>query len=167
MWRNLLRYELISCSYEICRCHTFSGKSLRNQCYAGCNEKRQVCGQCSSTCCHDNIAVFCSASSTSRAWQALPRHLRRRSASHDVRRVPLRLRDKARAEVYLLVRLHCWDLSLRLIQMDPVRKKALGRSLPKLGRSKRLTRTETLMKRQRLCSPLTSSPDTDPFLFRG
>ncbi|KAG6844608.1 hypothetical protein H0H87_005542 [Tephrocybe sp. NHM501043] len=39
-----------------------------------------------------------SASSTSRAWQALPRHLRRRAASHDVRRVPLRLREKARAE---------------------------------------------------------------------
>ena len=40
-----------------------------------------------------------SGSSTSRAWQALPRHLRRRAASHDVRRVPTRLRDKARAEV--------------------------------------------------------------------
>lgn len=39
------------------------------------------------------------SSSTQRAWQALPRHLRRRAASHDVRRVPLKLRDKARAEV--------------------------------------------------------------------
>ncbi|KAG6333871.1 hypothetical protein ID866_5214 [Astraeus odoratus] len=37
-------------------------------------------------------------SSTHRAWQTLPRHLRRRAASHDVRRVPLRLREKARAE---------------------------------------------------------------------
>lgn len=31
----------------------------------------------------------------------MPRHLRRRAASHDVRRVPLRLRDRARAEVSL------------------------------------------------------------------
>ncbi|KAF9233375.1 ribonucleases P/MRP protein subunit POP1-domain-containing protein [Melanogaster broomeanus] len=38
-------------------------------------------------------------SSTHRAWQTLPRHLRRRAASHDVRRVPVRLREKARAEV--------------------------------------------------------------------
>lgn len=38
-------------------------------------------------------------SASHRAWQELPRHLRRRAASHDVRRVPLRLRDKAKAEV--------------------------------------------------------------------
>lgn len=37
--------------------------------------------------------------STQRAWQALPRHLRRRAASHDVRRVPARLRERAKAEV--------------------------------------------------------------------
>jgi hypothetical protein len=36
---------------------------------------------------------------THRAWQLLPRHLRRRAASHDPRRVPLRLREKARFEV--------------------------------------------------------------------
>ncbi|GLB38480.1 putative POP1-domain-containing protein [Lyophyllum shimeji] len=72
-----------------------------------------------------------SASSTSRAWQALPRHLRRRAASHDVRRVPLRLREKARAE------------------MDAVRKKALGRSMPKLGKNRRLKRTELFARRQR------------------
>ncbi|KAG6903119.1 hypothetical protein C0995_004666 [Termitomyces sp. Mi166 len=71
------------------------------------------------------------ASSTSRAWQALPRHLRRRAASHDVRRVPLRLREKARAE------------------MDPLRKKALGRSISKLGKNKRLKRTELFARRQR------------------
>ena len=39
------------------------------------------------------------AGSTHRAWQELPRHLRRRAASHNVRRVPLRLRKKSRAEV--------------------------------------------------------------------
>ncbi|TFK40578.1 NUC188 domain-containing protein [Crucibulum laeve] len=70
------------------------------------------------------------ASSTQRAWQALPRHLRRRAASHDIRRVPLRLRERARAE------------------MDPVRKKALGRSMPKRGKGKRISRTESFLKRQ-------------------
>ncbi|OCH85746.1 POP1-domain-containing protein [Obba rivulosa] len=69
------------------------------------------------------------ASATQRAWQQLPRHLRRRAASHDVRRVPLRLREKARAE------------------MDPMRRKALGR--PKLGKAKRQNRTQQLLKRQR------------------
>ena len=39
------------------------------------------------------------AGSTHRAFQELPRHLRRRAASHRVRRVPLRLRNKSRAEV--------------------------------------------------------------------
>ena len=39
------------------------------------------------------------AGSTHRAWQELPRHLRRRAASHHVRRVPLRLRNKTRTEV--------------------------------------------------------------------
>ncbi|EGO23569.1 hypothetical protein SERLADRAFT_416006 [Serpula lacrymans var. lacrymans S7.9] len=72
-----------------------------------------------------------SASSTHRAWQMLPRHLRRRAASHDVRRVPLRLREKARAE------------------MDPVRRKALGRSIPKRGKGKQISRTEAFLKRQR------------------
>lgn len=49
-----------------------------------------------------SYAIFDSlsrAGSTHRAWQELPRHLRRRAASHNVRRVPLRLRKKSRAEV--------------------------------------------------------------------
>ncbi|TDL22253.1 POP1-domain-containing protein [Rickenella mellea] len=71
------------------------------------------------------------ASATHRVWQTLPRHLRRRAASHDVRRVPARLRERARAE------------------MDPVRKKALGRSMPKRGKARRVSRTENLLKRQR------------------
>jgi hypothetical protein len=45
--------------------------------------------------------IFPRASSSSRVWQSLPRHLRRRAASHDVRRVPVRLREKARYEVRL------------------------------------------------------------------
>ncbi|KAI0917369.1 hypothetical protein AcW1_007429 [Taiwanofungus camphoratus] len=72
-----------------------------------------------------------SSNATQRAWQQLPRHLRRRAASHDVRRVPLRLRDKAQAE------------------MDPMRRKALGRSIPKRGKAKRVSRTQELLKRQR------------------
>lgn len=44
-----------------------------------------------------------SSASTTRAWQVLPRHLRRRAASHNPRRVPLRLRDKARSEVRRLL----------------------------------------------------------------
>lgn len=39
------------------------------------------------------------AASTTRAFQSLPRHLRRRAASHDPRRVPKRLRTKAQAEI--------------------------------------------------------------------
>ncbi|KAI9566167.1 ribonucleases P/MRP protein subunit POP1-domain-containing protein [Boletus coccyginus] len=68
-------------------------------------------------------------SSTHRAWQTLPRHLRRRAASHDVRRVPIRLRDKARAE------------------MDANKRRLLGR--PKRGKANQTTRREALLKRQR------------------
>ncbi|KAF8208880.1 NUC188 domain-containing protein [Mycena galopus ATCC 62051] len=68
---------------------------------------------------------------TQRVWQTLPRHLRRRAASHDVRRVPLRLRDRAKQE------------------MNAVKKKALARFRPKQGKDKRLSRTETFLKRQR------------------
>lgn len=46
-----------------------------------------------------NLWMSLSSASTHRAWQELPRKLRRRAASHDVRRVPARLRGKARAEV--------------------------------------------------------------------
>ncbi|TIA88306.1 hypothetical protein E3P99_02689 [Wallemia hederae] len=37
--------------------------------------------------------------SSTRAFQSLPRHLRRRAASHNPKRVPLRLREKALAEI--------------------------------------------------------------------
>src|SRR5258706_3187389 len=46
-------------------------------------------------------STFCRSAASTRAWQSLPRHLRRRAASHDVRRVPMRLREKARLEVCL------------------------------------------------------------------
>ncbi|KAJ3717095.1 POP1-domain-containing protein [Lentinula raphanica] len=78
-----------------------------------------------------NAIEAASSASTTRAWQVLPRHLRRRAASHNPRRVPLRLRDKARAE------------------MDPLKKKVLGRAMPKLGKQRRLPREVVFMKRQR------------------
>ncbi|KAF9077548.1 POP1-domain-containing protein [Rhodocollybia butyracea] len=78
-----------------------------------------------------NAMKTASSASTTRAWQVLPRHLRRRAASHNPRRVPIRLRDKARAE------------------MDPMRRKALGRSMPKLGKARRLPKSVLFLKRQR------------------
>ncbi|KAH9847891.1 POP1-domain-containing protein [Lenzites betulinus] len=71
------------------------------------------------------------SSSTQRAWQQLPRHLRRRAASHDIRRVPLRLRDKARAE------------------MDPARREAPGRSIPKRSKHKLISRSTQFLSRQK------------------
>ncbi|KAI0689073.1 NUC188 domain-containing protein [Cytidiella melzeri] len=70
------------------------------------------------------------ADTAHRAWQQLPRHLRRRAASHDVRRVPLRLRDKAKAE------------------MDTPKAKP-KKHIPQRGQAKREQRTEMLLKRQR------------------
>ncbi|EJT98701.1 POP1-domain-containing protein [Dacryopinax primogenitus] len=70
-----------------------------------------------------------SAASTTRAFQSVPRHLRRRAASHDVRRLPQRLRERAR------------------IEMDTAKPKK-GK-LPKAGKSRQLTRTENFAKRQR------------------
>ncbi|THH20545.1 hypothetical protein EW146_g820 [Bondarzewia mesenterica] len=71
-----------------------------------------------------------SSSSTQRAWQELPRHLRRRAASHDIRRVPIRLRKKAKAE------------------MDPMRRKILGRNLPKRGKIRQEERKDRFYRRQ-------------------
>ncbi|KAG9045755.1 hypothetical protein FS837_005712 [Tulasnella sp. UAMH 9824] len=64
-----------------------------------------------------------------RVWQTLPRHMRRRTASHDSTRVPVRLREKARAE------------------MDPVKKRRKLNALPKRGKTD-IGRTAKLLKRQ-------------------
>lgn len=69
----------------------------------------------------------CRANSGHRVWQTLPRHLRRRAASHDVRRVPARLRNKARAEVvcnHSLKTVH----SLSRHRWTPQRRKARHRN---------------------------------------
>lgn len=41
---------------------------------------------------------------TRRVFQTLPRSMRRRAASHNIRRLPVRLREKALAEVYFYLR---------------------------------------------------------------
>ncbi|KAL1411390.1 Ribonucleases P/MRP protein subunit pop1 [Vanrija albida] len=48
-----------------------------------------------------NAVKLAAAQSNSRAFQSLPRHLRRRAASHNPRRVPKRLRSRAKAEIDL------------------------------------------------------------------
>lgn len=65
---------------------------------APCKTRCRPLGSVHISCRLQQLIVY-SASSTHRAWQTLPRHLRRRAASHDVRRVPVRLRQKAAAEV--------------------------------------------------------------------
>ncbi|KZT60139.1 POP1-domain-containing protein [Calocera cornea HHB12733] len=72
------------------------------------------------------------AASTARAFQSVPRHLRRRAASHDVRRLPLRLRARAAVEI---------DAP----KPSNARKK---RPLPSPGNAKRLTQPQRFAKRQ-------------------
>jgi ribonuclease P/MRP protein subunit POP1 len=98
---------------------------------------------------HTHFDSLSRAGSTHRAWQELPRHLRRRTASHNVRRVPLRLRNRSRAEVRKALCTHAWysDLSLHS-KMNPFRRKILGRSLPKRGKDRRELRSDALARRQ-------------------
>ncbi|GAA6062283.1 hypothetical protein JCM10212_000943 [Sporobolomyces blumeae] len=71
---------------------------------------------------------------TQRAFQSLPRELRRRAASHNIRRLPLRLRQRARAEV----------------PKDAAKPKKVSRKM--LGRHRRVRpglKAEMFRKRQR------------------
>lgn len=120
-----------------------SGACIRDRCNAKSNKDGWACHQATPN--NSLLMIFSSESSTHRAWQTLPRHLRRRAASHDVRRVPTRLRDKARAEVSLsgsLVPHIC-----TILQMDANKRRLLGR--PKRGKANQTTRREALLKRQR------------------
>ena len=120
---------------------------LRNKGNAGGNEERKVRECASGRVFHLSLHRI-RAGSTHRAWQELPRHLRRRAASHNVRRVPLRLRPKSRLEVsdvYIYIYLYIF---LILSKMDSRRRKILGRSLPKLGKSRRERRSDTFKRRQ-------------------
>lgn len=51
-----------------------------------------------------------------RTFQLIPRHLRRRAMSHNVHRIPRRLRDAAQKEVHL--QYNSGELKLTLLQMD-------------------------------------------------
>jgi hypothetical protein len=44
-----------------------------------------------------------------RSFQTLPRHLRRRTMSHNLYRIPLRLRESAAKEVFYLIRSIDWN----------------------------------------------------------
>ncbi|KAF8340372.1 uncharacterized protein EI90DRAFT_2906355 [Cantharellus anzutake] len=70
---------------------------------------------------------------TKRVWQTLPRHLRRRAASHDPRRVPARLRLKAKSEV--------------IEGPKPGKRKSSKDRKP--GKGRKISRTEILLRRQR------------------
>lgn len=131
------------------------GACIRDRCNAKSNKGSWACHQTIPN--NSLLTIFSSQSSTHRAWQTLPRHLRRRAASHDVRRVPTRLRDKARAEVSLsgsLVPHIC-----TILQMDANKRRLLGR--PKRGKANQVTRAEDFLKRQRefcwIPSPCISS----------
>jgi Ribonucleases P/MRP protein subunit POP1 len=122
---------------EICR-----SQGIRNRCNANGNEDGRV-GHSGIWAEHKLISRI-SAGSTQRAWQALPRHLRRRAASHDVRRVPVRLRERARGEVSLDT--HVLKPILMFLKMDA--KPIKGKSGPKRGKLKAITRTDSFLKRQ-------------------
>ena len=109
------------------------------------------------------------AGSTHRAWQELPRHLRRRAASHRVRRVPLRLRDKSRSEVRSdFLYTYTTFCLITLLEMDSMRRKALGRSLPKRGKARLELRTDNFARRQSMLDlPVTLGPCSRVFLTLG
>ena len=69
-----------------------------------------------------------SSHGNSRIFQSLPRHLRRRAASHNPRRVPNRMRNKAAAEVHNLSRslISIADSERRLTQVIK-RSRSTGR----------------------------------------
>jgi ribonuclease P/MRP protein subunit POP1 len=94
----------------------------------------------------------CRASATTRAFQSLPRHLRRRAASHNPRRVPKRLREKAAFEVSALRPLahisadHICQIDSKdnTVKSQKKRAKAKAKFLKKKG----LTKTNIYLKRQ-------------------
>ncbi|CAO1622603.1 unnamed protein product [Sympodiomycopsis kandeliae] len=73
-------------------------------------------------------------SSTTRAWQLLPRHARRRAASHNILRLPSRLRRKGLAE-------------LKASTTEPKTRSQTRKRLANHPKSKSLARKEELMTR--------------------
>jgi hypothetical protein len=79
---------------------------FRDKCNAERHEKgrvRALLYSISSNVDIDQSISLSRGASNQRVWQTLPRHLRRRAASHDVRRVPARLRQRAKAEVSFII----------------------------------------------------------------
>lgn len=74
------------------------------------------------------------ASASTRAWQLLPRHARRRAASHNILRLPARLRRKGLAE-------------LRASNTAPKTRAEIRQRLANHPRSKSLARKEELLQR--------------------
>ncbi|PWN19867.1 POP1-domain-containing protein [Microstroma glucosiphilum] len=74
------------------------------------------------------------ASASTRAWQLLPRHARRRAASHNILRLPARLRRKGLAE-------------LRASNTNPKTRSEMRKRLATHPRSKSLARKEELLQR--------------------
>lgn len=74
------------------------------------------------------------ASASTRAWQLLPRHARRRAASHNILRLPARLRRKGLAE-------------LRASNTAPKTRSEIRKRLANHPRSKSLARKEELLQR--------------------
>ena len=57
--------------------------------------------------------------SAERAFQSLPRNLRRRAASHNIKRLPVRLRERAMREVRCAMKIIRWDRVGRLGGLPP------------------------------------------------
>lgn len=101
-------------THSICRLYN-PGEVIRDYRHEECHENGRVCHALTRrgvSCSHRfptevlTLPCFPHAcefrdSSAKRAFQTLPRHLRRRAASHNARRVPGRLRSKAAAEVHI------------------------------------------------------------------
>lgn len=89
-----------------------------------------------------------------RVWQTLPRHLRRRAASHNVRRVPVRLREKAKLEVCIRLSVLCFveRLYTKLTsecKIDPVKRGKFIKLLKRKRRQEHVSgRTQKFLKRQ-------------------
>jgi hypothetical protein len=93
-----------------------------------------------------------SGASTQRAWQALPRHLRRRAASHDVRRVPVRLREKAKAEVNDTIGgTICFHSPLEFSRWIPQVKKPRIGSFPRQAKTRNSVKPDP-SKNDKVCS---------------
>lgn len=58
---------------------------------------------------HNMTAAISQHGSTRRTFQTLPRHMRRRSMSHNIKRLPRHLREQAKNEVSILIHQLCTE----------------------------------------------------------